>query len=323
MYTKTAIILLWTLASYLWLVFFTPGIIGVILLSLSLGLALTGIGFNIMHDGGHEAYSRSRYVNKLAAWTLDLIGTSSYRWHWKHNRIHHTYTNIVGVDDDIELWPIARMAPQQQRFWFHRFQHFYIWGFYGFLLLKMHWWDDVHDLILGRIGTQKMPRPKGKDLAVAIAGKLTFMMFAFGIPLLMHPVLGVLACYLFAAFTMGVVLSVVFQLAHCVEGVEMKLLEVDGAMTELDTEWSRHQVETTADFAPHSRILDWYLGGLNFQTVHHLFPKICHVHYRKIRPLIEEVCKEQGLPYTVYPGIFSALGGHYRWLRALGQPEAA
>src|SRR5208337_3336501 len=80
----------------------------------------SGIGFNIMHDGGHRAFSEHRWVNKLAAMTLDLIGASSHVWHWRHAMFHHNYVNVAGYDPDIDLGVFARFAPHQKRLWFHR-----------------------------------------------------------------------------------------------------------------------------------------------------------------------------------------------------------
>ena len=205
------------------------------------------------------------------------MGGSSYFWARKHNTIHHSYANITGHDDDINLGFLGRLSPHQKRLKFHRFQHFYLWVLYGFLPIKWHVYDDFRDLATGRVGGNRFARPKGWDLAVFIGGKTFFFSLAFVVPLLMHPAWAVLLLYITASLVEGMVLSVVFQLAHCVQEAAFPLPRPDTGR--METAWAVHQVETTVDFARGNRLLSWFIGGLNFQIEHHLFPRICHVHY--------------------------------------------
>jgi hypothetical protein len=159
MYFKTASILAWFIGAYLLLLFCPMSWWLVGLFAAILGVAIAAIGFNIQHDGGHRAYSERRWVNKVMALTLDLMGGSSYLWDWKHNSIHHTYPNIDGHDDDINVGFLGRLSPQQKRYWFHRLQGIYLWGLYGFLAIKWHFFDDFYNIAVGRIGGHKIPRP--------------------------------------------------------------------------------------------------------------------------------------------------------------------
>ncbi len=109
MFAKSGTIFLWVLASYIALVFLVHTWPLAILASLSLGLSVAGVGFNIQHDAGHKAYSSSKRINWLMSLSLDMMGGSSYIWNVKHNKLHHTFTNIVGHDDDIELGILARL----------------------------------------------------------------------------------------------------------------------------------------------------------------------------------------------------------------------
>lgn len=324
MYFKTATILAWFAASYLLLLFVASTWWMVIPLAILLGLAVAGIGFNIQHDGGHKGYSDRPWVNKIMALTLDLMGGSSYLWDWKHNSIHHTYTNITGQDDDINVGALARLSPHQKRYGFHRLQGIYLWGLYGFLAIKWHLYDDFQNVAVGKIGDHKIPRPKGKDLAIFILGKLVFFSIAFVIPMLFHPVLAVIGVYALAAFVSGITLSVVFQLAHCVEGASFPMTETQPNGTEkIMNEWAIHQVETTVDFARGSKIACWFLGGLNFQIEHHLFNRICHVHYPALSKVVEETCKEFGIRYAAHKTFLSAVASHFRWLVQMGRPTPA
>jgi linoleoyl-CoA desaturase len=320
MYFKTATVLAWFFSAYFLLLFVVTSWWLILPLALVLGMGMAAIGFNIQHDGGHKAYSDRKWVNKLAALTLDLMGASSYLWDWKHNTIHHTYPNIDGHDDDIDVGILGRLSPSQPRYWFHRAQGIYLWMLYGFLAIKWHLFDDFYTVATARIAGQKVPRPKGKDLALFIGGKAVFFSMAFIVPMLLHPWWAVIGVYAFAAFTSGVVLSVVFQLAHCVEEAEFPLPDEKGKM---QTDWAVHQVQTTVDFARRNRFLSWFLGGLNFQIEHHLFHRICHVHYPALSKVVEETCKEFGVRYTANKSFFGAVGSHFRWIHRMGQPTSA
>ena len=182
MYFKTATILAWFFGAYFLLLFAVAQWWLILPLAVLLGLALAAIGFNIQHDGSHKAYSKWPWINKMMALVLDLMGGSSYMWDWKHNSIHHTYTNITGYDDDINVGFLARMTPHQRRFWFHRLQGLYMWILYGFLAIKWHFYDDFHQIAIGRIGDKQIPRPRGMDLAVFIGGKMLFLRWHLSCP---------------------------------------------------------------------------------------------------------------------------------------------
>lgn len=321
MYAKSAIILVTCTLAYVALVVLAGIWWLAIPLAILLGLALAATAFNIQHDGGHGAYSDRRWVNRMAALTLDLLGGSSYIWARKHNAVHHSYTNVSGHDDDINLGPLGRLSPQQKRLSFHRFQHIYLWFLYGFLPMKWHVYDDFRDVFTGRVAGQRFPRPRGKDLLIFIGGKALFFSLAFGLPMVLNPWWCVLLLYGIASFVQGITLSVVFQMAHCVEDAEFP--EADADTGRIDTGWAAHQVQTTVDFAPRNRLLAWFVGGLNFQVEHHLFPQICHIHYPALARLVEETCCAFGLRYRSHATVAAGVASHYRWLRRMGLPTAA
>ncbi len=320
MYFKTATILAWFFGAYFLLLLWVTNPWVIVPLAFVLGVALAAIGFNIQHDGGHNAYSNRRWVNKMMALTLDLMGGSSYMWDWKHNTLHHTFPNIDGHDDDINVGFLARLSPHQKQYWFHRLQGIYLWVLYGFLAIKWHFFDDFYQISTARIGGHTIPRPRGRDLAIFIGGKVVFFSMAFGIPMLLHPWWAVLSVYAIAAFTSGVVLSVVFQLAHCVGEADfpVPVASANGA-ERMQTEWAVHQVQTTVNFARGNRLLSWFLGGLNFQIEHHLLSRICHVHYSGLSKVVEEACREFGIRYASHRTFWGALSSHFRWLVQMGR----
>lgn len=318
MFVKTLAIMGWFAASYAVLVFAPVPIWLRVVAAVSLGLAGAGVGFSIMHDAGHGAYSKKRAVNKVVFFSLDFLGGSSFLWNVKHNILHHTYPNIDGHDDDIDMGILGRLAPEQKRLSFHRFQHLYVWVLYGFLSLKWHFFDDFAVLIRGRIGERKLPPMKGRDMVVFAAGKLCFFTYAFIIPSLFFGLGWVILFYLLASFVQGVTMSTVFQLAHCVEEADFPNPTED---MQMDHDWATHQVLATVDFAPKNRLLNWYVGGLNFQIEHHLFPRICHTHYPALAPIVSDTCDDFGLPYRVQPTLFAGIRSHFRWLRQMGRPD--
>jgi linoleoyl-CoA desaturase len=321
MYVKTAILVAAFAGSYLLLVFVAETWWQGLLLATLLGLSAAGIGFNVQHDGGHHAYSNSPWINKLMAMTLELIGGSSYLWRWKHVVFHHTYVNVTGHDTDIDLGMLARLTPHQKRLAFHRWQHLYLWPLYGVLAIKWQLVDDFRKLTSGRISNLPFPRPRGWDLVIFVAGKATFFTVAFGIPLLFHSLGVVLFYYGVAGLVTGIVLSVVFQVAHCVEEAEFPVPRASTGR--IDHAWAIHQTETTVDFARRSRMVTWLVGGLNFQIEHHLFPRICHVNYPAVSRLVEETCRDFGIRYAQHKSFRAGLASHFRWLRRMGMPNTA
>ena len=317
MYTKTAIVLAWLVASYVCLVFLNLPGFGIIISAASLCLALNAVGFNIMHDGNHRSYSDNPHVNRLMGFSLDIIGGSSYFWQWKHNYLHHTYPNITGIDDDIEAGFIARLSPHQKKYFFHRYQHIYIWFLYGFLIIKWHLYEDFYNFATKRIHNHTFPRPKGWDLFLFIFGKICFFTLAFVVPSFYYPFLYVVLFYLLIAFVQGIILTIVFQLAHCNE--EAEFVEPAKNDERLKTSWLVHQLETTADFSRDNKVLNWYIGGLNFQVEHHLFPKICHIHYYALSKIVEDTCKEFGVTYNSYKNLSEGIASHYRWIYQMGR----
>ncbi len=320
MYVKTAAIALWVIVSYVLLVVWATTWWQALLLSTSLGLAMAGVGFNIQHDGGHAAYSNRKWVNNLMAMALDLLGGSSYIWKRTHNLVHHSFTNITGHDGDIDLSPLGRLSPHQKRFAFHRLQHMYLWVLYGFVTFKWQFFDDIRGVVTERIGKTRLPRPRGWQLVVFVCGKLLFVSLAFVVPLLLHPWYVVLSFFFAASFVQGLMLSVVFQLAHCVQEADFPMPR-DGT-GRMENAWAVHQVETTVDFARRSRLVTWYTGSLNHQIEHHLFPQICHVNYPAISELMEGTCRDFGVRYSAHETLWGAVGAHYRWLRQMGHPSS-
>jgi linoleoyl-CoA desaturase len=189
------------------------------------------------------------------------------------------------------------------------------------LAIKWHLLSDFRNVITGRIGGRRFPRPTGWQLVIFLAGKAIFFIITFGIPAFLHPVWVVLSCYVVAALVLGITLSVVFQVAHCVEQAEFPLPRPDTGR--IERAWAIHQAETTVNFSRRSRVAVWLLGGLNFQIEHHLFPRICHVNYPAVSKLVEGTCREFSVKYSEHPSFRAGLASHFRWLQRMGMSSPA
>ena len=318
MYVKASLLIGAALASYAVLVFRTSALPVDVGACVVLALSLVGIGFNVQHDGNHGGFSRLKWVNHSAGFTLDLIGASSYYWKLKHNLNHHTYTNIPDEDADIEVGWFARMCDDHDWHWFHRYQQYYLWFLYAFVHLR-YIYSDWLCLITGRMGGKPARRPTGIDLVTFLSGKAIYLALAFVIPLTQHTWPTVVVGFLAISMLMGIIFSVVFQLAHTVDTVQHPS-EKDGPR---HPEWVVHQIQTTSNFATGSRWLSFTLGGLNFQREHHLFPKISHVHYPALARIVKQVCEEHNVKYAETTRLADALRSHYRFLKHMGTKPRA
>jgi len=251
---------------------------------------------------------------------FDLLGGSSYIWRWKHNVFHHSYPNIVGLDDDIDVGILCRVSSHQPYFRHQRFQHLYMWPLYSLIVPKWNLYDDFFHLLRGRIGDQPFPRPRGGELVLFLGGKLVFFSLAFVVPLLFHSLLMVILFYFLVMAVAGVTLSVVFQLAHSIG--ETSDFPANQTEEMAQREWAVHQAATTANFGRKSRLLTWYVGGLNHQIEHHLFPRISHVHLPHLADTVQQVCREHGVPYHEHRTFWQAIVSHYVLLREMGRPPA-
>ncbi len=160
LYWKTGILMTALVSLYVVLVFFTPsnGWVSLGLCSL-LGVVVASIGFNVMHDGAHGSYSRRKWVNEMMGHSLNMLGGSVYFWKQKHNVNHHTFTNIEGMDEDIDIKFFMRVHKGQPKHWFHRFQHIYGLLLYGLTYLFWITLNDMQKYFTGKIGENTVMKP--------------------------------------------------------------------------------------------------------------------------------------------------------------------
>ncbi len=317
LYLKAAILILGYIAIYIHLVFSTPSAWFAIPECLLLGLLTAGIGFNVMHDGAHGSFSNNPKLNAAAAFALDFLGASSFMWNTKHNVIHHAFTNSEGIDDDIEAGILLRMAPQQKRYPFHKYQYLYFWALYGLLYITWVFYTDYKKYFSGKVGNVPLKKLKLKDHLLFWGFKAFHLAVYVVLPIYMVGFVPWLIGFLCYTSFSGVVLSLVFQLAHVIE--ETTFPEAILPENRMEDEWALHQLKTTANFATNNKFITWWVGGLNFQIEHHLFPRISHIHYPAINDIIKWTCKELHVPYIEHPTMIRAISSHVSHLKQMGE----
>lgn len=316
LYLKAVILICSIILIYTHVVFFTPNVFFVVLESILLGVLVAGIGFNIMHDGSHGSFSSHKWINTVSAYTVNVLGANSFLWNMKHNVIHHTYTNIDGVDDDIDVGIFMRMSKTQKKYMMHKYQHYYFWILYSFLYILWIFVLDYIKYFRGSIGEIKINNMKLNDHIVFWLFKALHLFLFIGLPLYFLGIKLFLVYFLVMTLVAGFVLSIVFQLAHTVEDTHFP--QADLKSGKMEDEWAVHQLKTTANFATKNKLVSWFVGGLNFQIEHHLFPKISHIHYPAISDIIRQTCKEFGIEYIEYPKVRYAIASHVNHLKAMG-----
>ncbi len=285
-----------------------------------MGFGIAGIGFSIMHDACHGAYSRNKLVNKILGYSLNLVGGNATNWKIQHNVLHHTYTNVIDHDDDISPRGLFRFTPHTELKKVHRYQRYYAWFFYSLMSLLWVVFKDFRQLrgygkegLLKKVGVSPL-----RAWTWLIFTKLFYIGYFVVLPVMITDysagtmISGILISHLIAGF----LLAIVFQPAHVVEGVDFPLQDDSGKIEE---EWTVHQMKTTADFSRKNNLFSYYVGGLNYQVEHHLFPTICHVHYYDISSIVKETAEEFGVPYYYHGNFANALKSHYKLLKTLGQ----
>ena len=291
----------WALTSFLWLLF---------------GLTMTAIGFNVMHDACHGSFSTKGWVNNIFGLTNNFLGGNAFMWKLKHNIIHHTYTNIDGVDDDINNMPFMRECTTQPWKPMHRYQSIYMFFLYGFTSLFMFFTDYIK-YFSRHIYTTPLKKMSSSDHIIFWAGKIFFIIFYIALPIALIGWKGWLLGFVISQFAFGLTLAFVFQLAHVVEHAEFDSAGVDPKR--IEDEWAIHQVKTTANFASKNKIVTWFVGGLNYQIEHHLFPRISHIHYPAISKIVKETCEKFELHYINFPTTRSAIISHVRFMYNMGK----
>lgn len=299
------------------------GTLSLIALVVVMSLGLAGIGLSVMHDANHGAYSNRKWINTLVGYSLNMVGANAFNWKMQHNVLHHTFTNVHEHDEDISPRGALRMTPHSKWNKAHQYQFIYAWFLYGLMTIVWLFFKDFVRIV--RYHKNGMAKKHNANIAsewvILIATKLIYVGYIFVIPLVFTSLMWwqIIVGILIMHYIAGFVLAIIFQPAHVIDGTEFPLPDEENM---LENNWAVHQLHTTTNFGNRSRWFSWYVGGLNFQIEHHLFPNVCHVHYRKISSIVQSTATEFGLPYKSARTFMGALSGHLRLLRQLGMKPA-
>jgi linoleoyl-CoA desaturase len=292
-----------------------------IALLIIMGIGTAGTGMGVMHDAIHGTFSEKKWLNKLFGASIYALGGNAYNWEMQHNTLHHTYTNILDMDEDITGKFMLRLNVGAKRRFYHRFQHIYAFALYSLMTVSFLWKDFKEIPFFNKLAKMGIMKPYStKELVILFTSKILYLVFILVIPMLVLDIsfgqwfLG----FLIIHCTAGLILSTIFQLAHVVEGATQPIPDANGCV---ESAWAVHQLYTTSNFFGGSKLLSWYIGGLDYQIEHHLFPKISHIHYDRLSKIVAETAKEFGFKYNAKGGFFNALGSHINMLRQLGTSE--
>jgi linoleoyl-CoA desaturase len=292
---------------------------GIILLLVIMSLGLAGIGLSVMHDANHGAYSKKTWINTLVGYSLNMVGANAFNWKMQHNVLHHSFTNVHEEDEDISPRGVLRLTPHSDWKKIHKYQFIYAWFLYGLMTLVWLFFKDFVRIVkYHKNGLAKKNNANiVNEWIILIVTKVIYITYIFVIPVVFTTLLWwqVLLGVVIMHYIAGFLLAIIFQPAHVIEGAEFPLPDENNT---LQNNWAIHQLLTTTNFGNESRWFSWYVGGLNFQIEHHLFPNICHVHYRKIAGIVKETANEFGLPYRSARTFLGALSSHARLLKQLG-----
>ncbi len=325
LHVKTIIMFTLLFVPFLALFIMSVSIWVYLLASVVIGVGMAGVGMNVMHDGNHGSYSTKNWLNKIMGGSIYILAGNVYNWQVQHNVLHHTYTNIPGHDEDLDAGRVIRFTKQAKWYSFHKFQHYYSVFLYG--LLTINWCLTTDFKQMGAYLKRKLsygntPNPKTLWTGLVIS-KIVYFSFWIVLPLIFGASSWwvILLGFFIMHYTAGLILSIVFQLAHIIDDTINPLPNENG---EMENTWAIHQLFTTVNFAPKNWIVNYYTGGLNHQIEHHIFPNISHIHYDKISEIVKQTAIECSLPYFEYTTMRSAVIAHFKHLKELGQqPQIA
>jgi len=317
LHRKAALIAFWFVASYILLLTVRSSVLQ-LFLCVSYALAACALGFNVFHDANHGSFSSSRHINLLLArLTCIALGPSRYLWCQKHHVLHHAFTNVFQWDDDIETRGHLRMSCRQP--WEPKFRNQHRFFVFLYALSTVEWFFVKDFVQYSRLFmtyrsippmsfTEKIEFWASKALHVAL-----FLVLPFAFLPAWRVVMGLLLFHII----LGLAVTFVFQIAHGTEKVEFPA-PTGGRPAIIEDEWAAHEMRTTVNFAIRNRVLTWFVGGLNFQIEHHLFPHISHTHYPDISDIVRRTAGEYGLPYNLHETYIDAVKSHFRFLQSLG-----
>ncbi len=278
------------------------------------GVFIIFAAMSIVHDAAHGAFSRRKWVNALLLRFANLVGGDGYMYKYKHTVSHHPYTNIHGIDIDLEQSGMVRVTPFTKSKKKHRYQYWYMKILYPFYILFWVLMRDFKYYRMEKIGPVKAHHAR-IHWAMLFTSKLFYFFYMLVLPywLLPYPFWQVFLGFFIMHMGSGIVAMFALLSNHVVEDSLFVVPDDDGL---IPCTWGEHQLRTTDDYSPDSRLISFMFSGLNHHVAHHLFPRYCHVHYPVITKMVRAAAREFGLRYR-FNSITGGLYSHFRLLRKL------
>lgn len=302
--------------AYFFILFGSLSTGALLVLYASLGISGLFIAFNLSHDAAHGSLVSSPKLNKHIYYlTFNPLGTDAYLWGMRHNLSHHSFPNVDGVDADIDNNFLVRLSPNRPLLPHHRWQYLYAPVLYLFFTLHWVFIKDWHYLFRKDLANLRdIHHPAGEVLGF-LGAKLFYFFYLIALPIWMGiawetVVLG----FLLFHGVMSYFFLFTNIMNHHSEEAEFPKRDANGF---LPGSWAQHQMATCLDFHPTSKVWNFFFGGFNAHSAHHLFPTVCHIHYPVISKMVIELTKKYGIAYkqsTWWPSLRS----HFRNMKKLG-----
>jgi len=308
-----------------WVFSFYYGMIkGSFLAAVAMGFFHSQFGISIAHDGNHGAFSRNLWLNRLAAFAMDLIGASSIVCMHQHNIGHHPNSNRQGDScksecdqDDPDTksgFPLVRLGPAMPHRWYHAYQHIYYWLIVCFVTTK--WFlNDFKSFRQKKYVNIEFYEIRNSDLIYLTFTKILYMLYCMITPFYLHSFFRAVGLWGLFSATTSYMFMLMFSVNHLTEDATFPDEKT------ISRDWAKLQCLTATNFCVGSQFWTWMSGGLNYQLEHHLFPYLPHVYLPIISPIVQQTCKEYNVEYSSFPSYPSAIYSHYCLLKQLGTAD--
>ncbi|OUS96235.1 fatty acid desaturase [Rhodococcus sp. NCIMB 12038] len=265
---------------------------GTALLSLSKIIENMELGHNVMH--GQWDWMNDPEIHSTS-WEWDVTGPSA---HWKqtHNYIHHKYTNVLGMDDDVG-YGLLRVTRDQRWKPFNTGNLLYN----TLLALFFEYGIAAQHLELGKVAKGRVPSEETQRKLREVGEKVGKQILK---DYVIHPAVtgpawkSTLTANIAANMIRNVWTNAIIFCGHFPDGAE-KFTKAD-IDKETPAQWYLRQMLGSANIDG-GKLMDFMSGNLSYQIEHHLFPDLPSNRYAEIAVRVRELCEKYDLPYTSGP----------------------
>ncbi|NDI97958.1 hypothetical protein GWA97_02605 [Flavobacterium sp. LaA7.5] len=287
---------------------------------LYLAFQISGLlmGFCLGHDASHNTAFKNKSANQvLHFFSFLTVGIDPLLWGLRHIRSHHLYANVEGSDIDIDKNPFLRLAPSHPWSAKHKYQHLYAPFVYMLALLHSVFMGDWIYLFSKEYSWMRKGVAKPELYLRFFLFKIFYFFLVLYLPIQLtdFSVGFIFLTYVSASAFTSLLFVIMLVGTHFFEEADY----FEPQDNTLDYSWAVHQLRTSCDWNPESRIARVLSGGANCHAAHHLFPNICHTNYDLINTVIEEVTAEYNYPYHKM-SLWQMMRSHFRHLKKMGIP---